>query len=84
MISVLEEEVQELERLCRPLEETVKYLKQESMERSVMDEASSEASETLPRCYPRGVCFIDESSSDRSTMESAFTKFLAISTPWFS
>ena len=41
--------VQELERLCRQLEETVEDSKQESMERSVMDEASSEALRMLHR-----------------------------------
>lgn len=41
--------VQELERACRQLEEVVEDSKQESMERSVMDEASSEALRTLHR-----------------------------------
>jgi len=41
--------VQELERLCRQLEETVEDSKQESMERNVMDEASSEALRMLHR-----------------------------------
>lgn len=41
--------VQELERVCRQLEETVEDSKQESMERSVMDEASSEALRMLHR-----------------------------------
>ena len=41
--------VQELERVCRQLEETIEDSKQESMERSVMDEASSEALRMLHR-----------------------------------
>ena len=41
--------VQELERVCRHLEETVEDSKQNSMERSVMDEASSEALRMLHR-----------------------------------
>ena len=39
--------MQELERLCRQLEETVEDLKQESMECSVMDEALKEEVERL-------------------------------------
>ena len=41
--------VQELERVCRQLEETVEDSKQESIERSVMDEASTEALHMLHR-----------------------------------
>jgi hypothetical protein len=41
--------VQELERACRQLEETVEDSRQESMERSVFDEASSEALRLLHR-----------------------------------
>jgi hypothetical protein len=41
--------VQELEKVCRQLEETIEDSKQESMERSVMDEASSEALRMLHR-----------------------------------
>ena len=41
--------VQELERLCRQLEESAEDSKQERMERSVMDEASSEALRMLHR-----------------------------------
>ncbi|KAJ3500587.1 hypothetical protein NLJ89_g9729 [Agrocybe chaxingu] len=41
--------VQELERACRQLEEAVDHSRQESMERSVMDEASSEALRMLHR-----------------------------------
>lgn len=41
--------VQELERVCRQLEESVEDSKQESMERSIMDEASSEALRMLHR-----------------------------------
>ncbi|KAF8797581.1 hypothetical protein BYT27DRAFT_7228940 [Phlegmacium glaucopus] len=41
--------VQELERVCRQLEETVEDSKHESMERSIMDEASSEALRMLHR-----------------------------------
>ena len=41
--------VQELERLCRQLEESVENSKQESFERTVMDEASSEALRMLHR-----------------------------------
>ena len=40
---------QELERACRQLEETVEDSRQESMERSVIDEASSEALRLLHR-----------------------------------
>jgi len=41
--------VQELERVCRQLEETVEDSKHDSMERSIMDEASSEALRMLHR-----------------------------------
>jgi len=41
--------VQELERACRQLEEAVEESRQESMERSVMDEASGEALRMLHR-----------------------------------
>jgi hypothetical protein len=41
--------VEELERLCRQLEETAGDSKQERMERSVMDEASSEGLGMLQR-----------------------------------
>lgn len=41
--------VQDLERACRQLEETVEESRQESMERSVMDEASGEALRMLHR-----------------------------------
>ena len=41
--------VQELERACRQLEEAVDHSRQESMERSVMDEASGEALRMLHR-----------------------------------
>lgn len=41
--------VQELERMCRSLEEAVDHSKQESMERSIMDEASGEALRMLHR-----------------------------------
>jgi uncharacterized protein (DUF3084 family) len=60
--------VQELEKVCRQLEETIEDSKQESMERSVMDEASSEAL----RMLHRQIASLEREKSEWSKRERGF------------